>query len=205
VSAATSRIVAGRQTRGRLLDAAITRLATVGPDATFDAIAADVGVTKGALYHHFGSKEGLVSELYKEAVRRHAKRVIDASGAGTGRQRLQGLIAASARLYGSGTPFYRLLLRLHVEAGTSRPYLASIARTVQRRQREYMTELVTVGQRDGSIRDDIDPEALGHTVNAALQGFLVQQLEPVAAQRRATEAFAQLLDLMVCAPVTRRD
>lgn len=198
MSAATSRIAAGRETRERLLDAAIRRLAAVGPDATFDAIAADVGVTKGALYHHFGSKEGLVSEVYKEAVRRHAERVIDASGSGTGRQRLQGLIAASARLYGSGTPFYRLLLRLQVEAGTSRPYLAPIARTVQRRQREYMAELVTVGQRDGSIREDVDPDALGDTVNAALQGFLVQQLEPVTAQRHATEAFAQLLDVMVC-------
>jgi hypothetical protein len=124
--------------------------------------------------------------------------VIDASQSGTGHQRLQGLIAATARLYGSGTPFYGLLLRLHVEAGTSRPYLAPIARTVQRRQREYMTELVSIGQQDGSIRQDVDPEALGQTVNAALQGFLVQQLEPVATQRRATEAFAELLEVILC-------
>lgn len=196
-STAPGRIAAGRETRARLLDAAIGRLAAVGPDATFDAIAADVGLTKGALYHHFGSKDGLVSEVYKEAVRRHAERIIDASRAGTGRQRLQGLIDATARLYGSDTPFYRLLLRLHVEAGTSRPHLADIARTVQRRQRDYMTELVTAGQHDGSIRDDIDPQALGQTVNAALQGLLVQQLEPVTEQRRATEAFAQLLDLVL--------
>jgi AcrR family transcriptional regulator len=197
VTAASTRVSAGRETRERLLDAAITRLATVGTDATFDAIASDVGVTKGALYHHFGSKEGLVSEVYKEAIRRHAERVVDASGSGSGRERLQALITTSARLYGSGTPFYRLLLRLHVEAGTSRPHLAPIARSVQRRQREYMTDLVRIGQRDGSIRDDIAPEALGQTVNAALQGFLVQQLEPVAAQRRATEAFGELLERLL--------
>lgn len=191
------RVTAGRETRTKLLDAAITRLADAGPDASFDAIAADVGVTKGALYHHFGSKEGLVSEVYKEAVRRHAERVIDASHIGTGRERLQGLIAASARLYGSGTPFYRLLLRLHVEAGTSRPYLATTARAVQQRQRDYMTELVKAGQRDGSIRDDVDARALGQTVNAVMQGFLVQQLEPVAEQRRAAEAFAQLLERLL--------
>ena len=154
-------------------------------------------MTKGALYHHFGSKEGLVSEVYKEPIRRHAERVVDASGSGPGRERLQDLIRASARLYGSGTPFYRLLLRLHVEAGTSRPHLAPIARAVQRRQREYMIDLVRMGQRDGSIRGDISPEALGQTVNAALQGFLVQQLEPVAAQRRATEAFAELLEVLL--------
>ncbi len=193
----SSRVASGRQTRARLLDAAINRLAEVGPDASFDAIAADVGVTKGALYHHFESKENLVTEVYKEAVRRHAERIVDASGAGTGRERLHGLIATSARLYTSGTPFYRLLLRLHVEAGTSRPYLAETARAVQRRQRDYMTELVADGQRDGSIRDDIDARALGQTINAVMQGFLVQQLEPVAEQRRATEAFADLLERVI--------
>jgi AcrR family transcriptional regulator len=194
VSTTLSRVETGRVTRGRLLDAAITRLAEAGPDTSFDVIAADVGVTKGALYHHFGSKEGLIEVVYKEAVRRHANRVIAASDSGTGRERLLGLIEASARLYGSGTPFYRLLLRLHVEAGSSRPYLAPIARRVQRRQREYMTELVRAGQEDGSIRVDVEAECVGETVNAALQGFLVQQLEPVAAQRRATEGFRRLME-----------
>jgi AcrR family transcriptional regulator len=197
VSAAVGRVAAGRATRVRLLDAAIERLADTGPDATFDTIATDVGVTKGALYHHFGSKEGLVLEVYKEAIRRHAERVVSASSRGTGRERLRGLIAESAKLYGSGTPFYRLLLRLHVEAGISRLYLVEIARRVQCRQREYMSELVRAGQCDGSIRADIDASALGDTVNAALQGLLVQQLEPPAAQRRAAEAFGLLLDVLL--------
>jgi AcrR family transcriptional regulator len=197
MSSATTRVAAGRETRRRLIEAAISRLAEAGPDASFDAIAADVGLTKGALYHHFRSKEVLVEEVYKEAVRRHAERVVAASTDGTGRTRLHGLIAETARLYGSGTPFYRLLLRLHVEAGTSRPYLADIARRVQERQRAYMTELVVAGQRDGSIRDDINPAALGQTVNAALQGFLVQQLEPPAHQRDAAVAFADLLEALL--------
>lgn len=103
----------------------------------------------------------------------------------------------SAKLYGSGTPFYRLLLRLHVEAGTSRPHLAPIARLVQARQRQYMTELVLVGQRDGSIREDVRASVLGQTVNAALQGFLVQQVEPASVQRRAAEEFGELLEVLL--------
>jgi AcrR family transcriptional regulator len=152
-----------------------------------------VGVTKGALYHHFGSEEGLVEEVYKEAIRRHAERVVAASSSGSGRQRLQGLVRATARLYGSGTPFYRLLLRLHVEAGTPRPHLARTARRVQARQREYMAGLVAAGQVDGSICSDVEAGAVGEMVNATLQGLLVRQLEPVAHQRRATEAFARLI------------
>ena len=193
----TSRVAAGRVTREKLVDAAIARLADGGPDTSFDVIARDAGVTKGALYHHFASKEALVEEVYKEAVRRHAERVISASESGTGRERLHGLIMATARLYGSQTPFYRLLLRLHVEAGSSRPYLADVARRVQRRQRDYMTELVATGQADGSIRTDVDAAVVGDTVNAALQGLLVQQLEAVAAQRRATEDFAELIEVLL--------
>src|ERR1700729_1302641 len=81
MTVASNRVAAGVQTRARLLDAAISRLAETGPDATFDLIASDVGVTKGALYHHFGSKEGLVIEVYKEAIRRHAEQIIDAPAA----------------------------------------------------------------------------------------------------------------------------
>ena len=183
--------------REDLLDAAIERFAEHGPGTSFDAIASDVGVTKGALYHHFGSKDGLVEEVYKEAIRRHAARVVKASSTGDGRTRLLALVDVSARLYGSRTPFYRLLTTLHLEAAINRRHLEDIARRVQRRQREHMVELVRTGQRDGSIRPGLDAEAVGLTVNAALEGFLVQQLEPQAAQRRWIAKFRNLLEEML--------
>lgn len=189
-----TRAAAADATRARLIDAAIERFAEHGLRASFEAVAADVGVTKGALYHHFGSKEGLVEAVYKDAVNRHADRVLAASSAGTGRDRLFALIDESARLYSSRTPFYRLLTALHLAATTSRPHLAPITRRVQQRQRDFMVSLVREGQADGSIRSDLDAEAVGLTVNAALEGFLVQQLEPVAAQRRWIGRFRNLME-----------
>jgi AcrR family transcriptional regulator len=188
------RSAAAEVTRTRLIDAAIERFAADGLGASFDAVAADVGVTKGALYHHFGSKEGLVEAVYKEAVRRHAARVIEASAHGTGRERLLALIDASARLYTSRSPFYRLLVSLHMTAAMERPALADIARRVQRNQRDFMIDLVRQGQRDGSIRETLDAEGAGLTVNAALDGFLVHQLEPAAAQRRWIAKFRSLME-----------
>lgn len=189
-----SRAESAEATRQRLIEAAIERFAADGPGASFDAVAADVGVTKGALYHHFGSKEGLVEAVYKEAIRRHAERVVAASSSGTGRERLLALIDASARLYISGTPFYRLLTRLHLEAGASRPHLAETTRRALRSQREHMVALARAGQADGSIRAGLDAEALGLTVNAALAGFLVEQLEPPAELRRWIGRFASLIE-----------
>jgi AcrR family transcriptional regulator len=190
----STRAAAAQATRTALIDAAIERFAADGLGASFDAVAADVGVTKGALYHHFGSKEGLVEAVYKEAIGRHAERVEEASADGTGRARLLALVDASARLYASRTPFYRLLVALHLTAASDRPALAGIARNMQRLQRDYMIDLVRQGQRDGSIRSGLDAEALGLTVNAALSGFLTQQLEPPSQQRRWVAKFRSLLE-----------
>lgn len=190
----STRAAAADLTRARIVDAAIERFAADGLGASFDAVAAEVGVTKGALYHHFGSKEGLVEAVYKEAIRRHADRVIEASREGTGRERLLALVDASARLYASRTPFYRVLVTLHLTAAMERPALAEIARRMQRTQRDFMIELVREGQRDGSIRAALDAEAVGLTVNAALEGFLTQQLEPPAQQRRWVAKFRSLLE-----------
>jgi AcrR family transcriptional regulator len=197
MASAPTRVAAGRETKQKLVDAAIERWSVDGLAASFDVIATDVGMTKGAIYHHFGSKNGLLAEVYEEAVKRHSERLSEASAEGSGRERLLGLIDGSARLYGSGTPFYHLLLHLHVAAGASRPDLAPVARRQQRRQRKYLTELVTTGQGDGSIRADISAAALAETVDATLQGFLVQQLEPPSTQRRAVRAFRGLLDTLL--------
>lgn len=189
----TSRAATAAETRRRLIDAAIARFAADGTDASFDQVAADAGVTKGALYHHFASKDGLVEAVYRETIRRHAEQVVAASTHGDGRTRLLGLIDESARLYTSRTAFYALLTRLHLEAGTSRPHLADIARRVQQRQRDYMIELARLGQADGSVSADVDAEAVGLTVNAALQGFLIEQFESPRTQQHWVAKFRSLM------------
>jgi AcrR family transcriptional regulator len=196
-TAASTRAASAGATRARLIDAAIDRFAAAGAATSFEAVAADAGVTKGALYHHFGSKDGLVEAVYREVVNRHAARVVDASSEGDGRTRLFALVDASARLYTSRTPFYRLVIQLHLEATTSRRHLAPIARRVQANQRAYMIGLVEAGRRDGSVRPDVDAEAVGLTVNAALDGFLVQQLEPQSEQRRWIAKFRSLMEEML--------
>jgi AcrR family transcriptional regulator len=194
VASASRRQQYAEATRAALLRAAETLIAERGyADVSIDEICVSAGVTKGALYHHFGSKEGLVEAVYKEAIRRHAERVVAASAEGTGRARLLALVDASARLYASRTPFYRVLIALHLAAAMERPALADIARRMQRTQRDFMIGLVREGQRDGSIRPGLDAEAVGLTVNAALEGFLTQQLEPPAQQRRWVAKFRSLL------------
>jgi AcrR family transcriptional regulator len=57
-------------TRQAILAAARDRFGTAGYAATsIDAVATDARVTKGAVYHHFGSKPGLFRAVYEEVER----------------------------------------------------------------------------------------------------------------------------------------
>jgi AcrR family transcriptional regulator len=59
------------QTRARLLEAAALVYARQGfSGATLDEVAAEAGLTKGAVYSHFGSKENLLLALMEEHLAR---------------------------------------------------------------------------------------------------------------------------------------
>ena len=70
-------------TRALLAAAARDVFADVGfAAATIDDIVSRAGVTRGALYHHFGSKEELFREVYEAVERELADRSLVASMAG---------------------------------------------------------------------------------------------------------------------------
>lgn len=69
--------------RGRIVAAAVELFAAQGFDATsVNEIAMRAGVAKGGLYHHFGSKDELLFEVYRELIDRQlaGMRSIQASG-----------------------------------------------------------------------------------------------------------------------------
>ena len=126
-------------------------------------------------------RTGLVEAVYKEVVRRHAdardrRQRRPATGARGCSPSSTPARASTARR----TPFYRLLTSLHLEAATSRPAprRRSPAASSANQRALHDRPRPRPGRRDGSIRPGLDAEAVGLTVNAALDGFLVQQLEP---------------------------
>ena len=71
-------------TRRALLDAARDQFAERGFSGTGrEQVAAAAGVTRGALYHHFGTKEGLFRAVVEELEAGLAERVATAALAGT--------------------------------------------------------------------------------------------------------------------------
>ena len=75
------------RTRGALLDAARRLFGEKGFAATGrEEIAAEAGVTRGALYHHFSSKTELAAAVVEQIEGELVERVVAAASAGTGVQ-----------------------------------------------------------------------------------------------------------------------
>ncbi|MDQ2729433.1 MAG: TetR family transcriptional regulator, partial [Actinomycetota bacterium] len=77
-------------TRAALIGAATARFGVNGYRATtLDGVAADVGVTKGAAYHHFADKKALFSEVFMAVQRRLVIAVARRSSSGPAVDRLR--------------------------------------------------------------------------------------------------------------------
>jgi AcrR family transcriptional regulator len=72
------RAAQGAATRASLVQAALELFGSEGfADTSLDDVVARAQVTKGALYHHFGSKEGLFAAVYEQLQRDVSDRVVE--------------------------------------------------------------------------------------------------------------------------------
>jgi len=70
------------ETKGKLLEAAREAFGTIGyANTSMDELTASVGLTRGALYHHFGDKKGLLAAVVEEIDQEMDNRLHDISNA----------------------------------------------------------------------------------------------------------------------------
>ncbi|MEJ5224083.1 MAG: TetR/AcrR family transcriptional regulator [Anaerolineales bacterium] len=165
------------ETRTRILEAALRRFANHGYSAaSVDEICADAGVSKGAFYHHFRSKQHIFLELLNLWLDG-----IDA-GLETARREtvpdtLQGMTAALPAIFASADGRLPMFLEFWLQASRDEAvWQATIA--PYQRYTQYFTALIEQGKAEGSFRADVDaPSAartlVGFAVGLLLQGLLV--------------------------------
>src|SRR3954453_3136377 len=74
------------ETRARLIAAAREAFGTVGyANASMDDFTAEAGLTRGALYHHFGDKRGLLEAVVREIDSEMAERLTAIAAAASSR------------------------------------------------------------------------------------------------------------------------
>ncbi|MGY1604225.1 TetR family transcriptional regulator [Geodermatophilus sp. SYSU D00815] len=155
-----------------LLEVAVAAFNERGYDATsMDELAARLGVTKSAIYHHVPSKV----ELLRLALDRALDglfAVTEEPGATTGRaiDRLEHVVRGSVRVLVDELPFVTLLLRVRGNSDVEQAALA--------RRREFdriATELVAAAEEEGDVRPDVDPAVTSRllfgTVNSLTEWY----------------------------------
>lgn len=118
-------------TKQRLLDTAVNLFSCHGYCATsIDDILTDVGVTKGAFYHHFKGKDQLCEEVLDLAISQYRELAGSLSKHESGMSRLQQWCAVLIEKQTSGQwLYYRLLMRLSIESAELNSQMAEQLKT----------------------------------------------------------------------------
>jgi AcrR family transcriptional regulator len=139
--------------------------------ASMDELAARLGITKSAIYHHVPSKVELLRLALDRALDAlFAVTAEPAATTGPALDRLEHVVRGSVRVLVAELPFVTLLLRVR---GNSEVERASL-----QRRREFdriVTDLVRAAAAEGGVRPDIDPgltsRLLFGTVNSLVEWY----------------------------------
>ena len=186
------------ETRTRIIESAIKLFSSRGYDAaSVDDICTEAGISKGAFYHHFESKQALFLALL-DGWLKTIDNAIEASKDMTVPETFMQMTEAFPYLFktaGEGLPIF---LEFWLQASRDKKiWDASIA--PYRRYHKYFTSLIKKGVQEGSFVE-VDPELASRMIVSTAMGLLLQSLlDPKGAkwEKVARESTAMLLNSLL--------
>ena len=164
-----------QETRRLILDAAFDVFGKLGyGEASVDSILSEAGLSKGAFYHHFASKEELFRALLEDRVRRCAGRMSDAvSGASSLHDAIKRLAAAGIDSFESEPDWMRMSMEFWSQAARQEFARQILAPSV-RECRDLVADMLRVGQARKTVRPDIDADNAALILNGMFEGVAFQ-------------------------------
>jgi AcrR family transcriptional regulator len=163
-----ARQVRSEVTRRKILDAAIDVFGEVGyAAAAWGTIIERTGMTKGALYHHFDSKESLASDIIDEGS--DALLAAFRNACGPGSPALENMI--------HGTFAIANVIGVDKTARAAEQLTAVLSGFNEAAARSYthwVEEMAGQARRaiaEGDLRDDVDPELVSQAIVGAMIGM----------------------------------
>lgn len=144
-------------------------------DITTAAIAAKMGVTQGALFRHFASKDAVLSAVMEWVSARLLGRLEAAAhGLMQADQALEAMFLAHIQFIVEHPGVPRLMLGELQKSGDSLP--KRMAHTLSQAYRERLSDKLKLGVAQGVFRADLDVEAATTLLFGMVQGLVVQGL-----------------------------
>jgi AcrR family transcriptional regulator len=198
--------VRGRDTRTRILDAAVDCLAADGIEGLRIAgVASRAGVSTALVHYHFATREALLAEAFARSFQIAGDARAGAKyGAGSALDRLRRKIEESLPYPGRRHREWELWVELWLRA-VREPELRRTAAEVYARLRESLLGLLQAGVDAQEFRV-IEPEATADRVLAAIDGFGLRALiqDPgMPVERAFQQVWAVMAEDLVLPPPGR--
>ncbi|KAF6677823.1 MULTISPECIES: TetR/AcrR family transcriptional regulator [Pantoea] len=188
--AAKRRAETMEENRAKLIAAARTAFAEKGfAAASMDELTASVGLTRGALYHNFGDKKGLLAAVVAQ---------VDGEMAQQAKAAASGVSDAWEKLVAEGIAYIRMAMDAEVQRIVLRDGPAFLGDPSQwpsqnsclEATRETITRLI-----DSGIMKPVDADAAAHLLNSAALNaalWVASSSEPEKALPKMIDVFTQL-------------
>lgn len=188
--AAKRRAETMEENRAKLIGAARTAFAEKGfAAASMDELTASVGLTRGALYHNFGDKKGLLAAVVAQ---------VDGEMAQQAKAAASGVSDAWEKLVAEGIAYIRMAMDAEVQRIVLRDGPAFLGDPSQwpsqnsclEATRETITRLI-----DSGIMKPVDADAAAHLLNSAALNaalWVASSSEPEKALPKMIDVFTQL-------------
>jgi AcrR family transcriptional regulator len=151
------------------------------------------GVSRGSLYHHFGSRDGLIDAAKLVEFTTMANRDLEALGVladrAHSRSELQAsLLAVAEAAHGIERRFIRLRRTAIIGASATRPRLAEALAEEQQRVTDRFAGYIGVFQDRGLVRQDLDPNVAAVYLQAIVLGRVLDDISARPIDPKAWEA-----------------
>ncbi len=164
------------ETRSKILQSALACFSRSGYDATGVAeICQAAGVSKGAFYHHFASKQTLFIELlnaWLDAL--DARFAVVRTQAADVPAALRAMAESFRQVFTDARGQLPMFLEFWLQASRD-PQLWALTIEPYQRYQDYFASLIQAGIAEGSLRP-VDPQAAARAIIALAVGLLIQGL-----------------------------
>ncbi|MCS6995018.1 MAG: TetR/AcrR family transcriptional regulator [Anaerolineales bacterium] len=181
------------ETRTHILEAALRRFASVGYNAaSVEDICTAAGVSKGAFYHHFPSKQALFLALLNDWLA-----TLDAGFEAARKANVPETLLAFTEMlpaiFAAADGRLTMFLEFWLQASRDEAvWQASIA--PYERYQQFFTALVEQGQAEGSLRADVEASSAARAIVGLAVGLLLQALlNPQANWERTAQESMEIL------------
>ena len=168
----TPRQEQGLKTRKDIFDAAVGLFERKGYyKVTVNDICEQAGVSTGAFYNHFKSKDQVIMELFLRIDNFYQDVARDIAGKSTVMEKLEAFMESAMSYMSSlGTSFTRILYHTQLGPNKRKAYISSPSRPLY----DIALSIIEEGQKKGEIRGDMDPKTLARIIISCHRGLIYE-------------------------------